>query len=89
MSDLSANEIDGMLDALRAALENTPRKENDALTAKELMKLLELDGTAAYKRLLDTLTELWEQGTVECVKVERRALSRMAKVPGYRFKKAS
>lgn len=88
MSDLSANEIDALLDTIREAMEKDPNPD-DAYTTKELMKLLKLAGPAQYKRLLDTLTEMAEHGLVECFLVQRRALSRMAKVPGYRFTKAS
>ena len=84
MSDLTLNEIDALLAALREKAATPNAGPDDALTANELER--ELGGKIHRKRLLAVIDALWREGRVEAVKVYRQFPTRLAKVDAYRFK---
>lgn len=86
VSDLSMNEIDALLDALREkAL--APAGPDDALTGNEIEERMAAAGNPINrKRLLAQLSALWKEGRVETVQVQRQTPTRLARVPAYRFR---
>ena len=80
MNDLTANEIDALLDALRAPAETADT--GDARTATEIAEQMGCGIGRARKRIGQAMKE----GRVRCVQVWRTRIDgQVQKVPAYRI----
>lgn len=78
MNDLSANQIDALLEALRDAATADTGPEN-ALTSEEIAEATGIE----IRKLRVILKQLWKAGKVRDVRVRRPGLGRLASVTAY------
>jgi predicted DNA-binding transcriptional regulator len=78
-SSLNLTEAE-VLEELRRALEKQPSPDG-AMTVKEIMRELSLSKESARALVGEQI----EAGKMECVRVYRKGIDRMSKVPAYRW----
>lgn len=82
MSDLTASEVDALLDALRARASASP-DDGGALTVMEIAREMKVHPDVARERVKELLAD----GRMECVRVKRQRMDLVWQMtPAYRLK---